>query len=55
MVDVVDVIDVVVIVIFVRVAELVVPRCTDRSIDYDLFFAVLLLVIGFVMVSVSSC
>ena len=52
---VVDVVDVVVVAIFVRVAELVVPHRTDRSIDDDRFFVLLLLVIGFVMVSVSSC
>ena len=46
-------VDVVVVVIVVRVAELVVPRCSDHSIDDDRFFVVLFLVIGFVMVSVD--
>ena len=48
-------VDVVVVVIFICVEEAVVPRCTNCSVNDARFLVVLLLVIGFVVVSISGC
>ena len=51
---VVDVVDVVIVIRFMRVAEAVVPLCTNCSVNEAWFLVVALLFIVFVVVSVSG-